>query len=88
MDGAAAWAPLSAASQASGLSFLLLQVWFSLSSPRRSVLTAFAVSVMPGGSSSDSPPSSEGRWVLTPLTDEQIEAVMKDIQENCDPTKM
>lgn len=36
----------------------------------------------------DSPPSSEGRWVLTPLTDEQIEAVMKDIQENCDPTKM
>ena len=37
---------------------------------------------------SDSPPSSEGRWVLTPLTDEQIEAVMKDIQENCDPTKM
>ena len=36
----------------------------------------------------DSPPSSEGRWVLTPLTDEQIEAVMKDIQENCDPTKV
>lgn len=36
----------------------------------------------------DSPPSSGDRWVLTPLTDEQIEAVMKDIQENCDPTKM
>lgn len=36
----------------------------------------------------ESSQSSEGRWVLTPLTDEQIEAVMKDIQENCDPTKM
>ena len=42
----------------------------------------------PEAEAPDSPPSSEGRWVLTTLTDEQIEAVMKDIQENCDPTKM
>ena len=49
---------------------------------------AETVAPQPEPEAPESLPSSEGRWVLTPLTDEQIEAVMKDIQENCDPTKM
>ena len=61
-------------------------VQFELS-PRRSVLAAFAVSVMPGGSSSDSPPPLPfGRLSVapTPRIPPLTELALETLADNCE----